>query len=99
MPQLTDFFKAIEQDARVGVSHISLYCALFQLAILQESDTVYFNSYELMGMAKISGSATYHRCMKSLHEYGYIMYRPSYNHHRKKSRVIIQNFEKENKGV
>ncbi len=32
-----------------------------------------------MEVAKISGLATYHKCIKDLHDYGYIQYEPSYN--------------------
>jgi hypothetical protein len=32
-----------------------------------------------MEAAKIIGLATYHRCTKELHTYGYISYLPSYN--------------------
>ena len=32
-----------------------------------------------MEVAKISGLATYHKCMKDLVEFGYIQYDPSYN--------------------
>jgi hypothetical protein len=34
---------------------------------------------QVMEASKISGLATYHRCIKELHEYGYIDYLPSYN--------------------
>jgi hypothetical protein len=36
-------------------------------------------SKELMRQAKISGMATYHKCMRDLNELGYIRYIPSYN--------------------
>ena len=32
-----------------------------------------------MATAKISGLATYHKCIKDLHAFGYIQYKPSYN--------------------
>ena len=32
-----------------------------------------------MEAAKINGLATYHKCIRELHEYGYIDYHPSYN--------------------
>lgn len=36
-------------------------------------------SKELMRQAKISGMATYLKCMRDLNELGYIRYIPSYN--------------------
>jgi hypothetical protein len=32
-----------------------------------------------MDIAKISGVAAYHKCIKDLHQFGYIQYVPSYN--------------------
>jgi hypothetical protein len=34
---------------------------------------------ELMRISKISAKATYHKCIKDLHNFGYIKYIPSYN--------------------
>jgi len=34
---------------------------------------------ELMRISKISAKATYHKCIKDLHNFGYIQYLPSYN--------------------
>jgi len=87
-PILSNFFKAIENDPRVGVSHISLYCAILQFGDKwNEGECVLIMSFELMKVAKISGG-TYHRCIGDLHKYGYIRYVPSYNH-RKKSQVYL----------
>jgi hypothetical protein len=33
----------------------------------------------VMEVAKISGLATYHKCIKDLNDFGYILYKPSYN--------------------
>ncbi len=84
---LSDFFSAIANDPRIGVSHISLYCALLQSCSEPgHSLVISITKNELMKVAKISGLATYHKCIRDLHSYGYIRYQPCYNH-RKKSRV------------
>lgn len=80
---LSIFFKVVCSDPRIGVSHISLYCAIFHLMQLQKSDPIHFMSDELMKVAKIAGLATFYKCLKDLHEQGYIRYIPSYNHRRK----------------
>jgi hypothetical protein len=85
---LSDFFTAIANDPRIGVSHISLYCALLQNCSNVGNDVVPIISAELMKAAKISGLGTYHKCIKDLHAYGYIKYQPSYNH-RKKSKACL----------
>lgn len=77
---LTNFYTAIKDDNRIGATHISLYMALFQLYNLNNfCNPVYISRSPLMVLAKISGLATYHKCIKQLQEYGYLRYEPSYN--------------------
>jgi len=86
---LPNFFKAISCDPRIGLSHICLYVTLLQYFQLQdEIDPVLIKSNEVMRTSKIAGLATYHRCIRELHDFGYIRYIPSYNH-RQKSRVFL----------
>jgi len=86
---LAVFFKAISGDPRIGLSHICLYCTLLQFLHIQDgSDPVMIRSDEVMKTSKIAGLATYHRCIRDLHEFGYIRYVPSFNH-RKKSKVYF----------
>lgn len=78
--ELTSFFTAIREDHRIGISHISLYMALFQFYNLNQfQNPVFITRAEVMEVAKISGLATYHKCMRDLAEFGYIVYIPSYN--------------------
>jgi hypothetical protein len=77
---LSDFFKAIEKDYRISITHIGIYAALLQF----RSDSGFINPiqayrYEIMKIAKITGPATYHKCMRELNEYGYITYVPKRN--------------------
>ncbi len=46
-----------------------------------------------MQIAKIRGYATYHKCIKDLHTYGYIEYLPSY-HPALGSLVYLNIFDK-----
>jgi hypothetical protein len=78
--ELTSFFSAIREDHRIGTSHISLYMALFQLYNLNQfQNPVEITRSAVMEVAKISGLATYHKCIKDLADFGYIQYQPSYN--------------------
>jgi hypothetical protein len=78
---LSGFLTAIEDDPRINVTHISIYVALLKRwHEHQYENPVSVFSHEVMKLAKISGSATYHKSIKELHEYGYIKYTPSYNH-------------------
>jgi len=78
--ELTSFYIAIREDNRIGISHISLYMALFQFYNLNQfKNPVNITRAEVMVVAKISGLATYHKCMRDLAEFGYIRYMPSFN--------------------
>ena len=81
IPELENFFTAIKEDSRISPVHISLFMAIMQhWNNGNRKNLVRVFSKDLMRLAKISGVATYHRSIKELHEYGYIMYEPSYNH-------------------
>ncbi len=76
---LSDFFIAIEKDPRISITHIGIYAALLQYW----KEHKYINpvqvfSYEIMHIAKISASATYHKSIRDLSDYGYIKYEPSF---------------------
>ena len=76
---LTDFYEAIEDDARIGATHISLYMALLQewnTTVAQNPLSV--NRDTMMKAARM-GRKTYNKCMKELQDYGYIKYEPSSN--------------------
>jgi hypothetical protein len=78
--QLTSFFLAIREDSRIGTTHISLYMALFHFYNLNEfKNPIEITRATVMDAAKISGFATYHKCIKDLNEFGYISYEPSFN--------------------
>lgn len=77
---LSDFFKAIEKDYRISITHIGLYAALLQF----RADRGFINPiqayrHEIMKIAKITGPVTYHKCIRELNEYGYINYAPKRN--------------------
>ena len=80
---LSNFFEAIRKDPRISITHIGIYAALLQCW----KENEYINpievfSYDIMRIAKISASATYHKCIRSLHEFGYIKYEPSFKKNR-----------------
>ena len=78
--ELISFYSAIKSDPRIGTTHISLYMALFQFYNLNRlSNPILITRTAVMEVAKISGLATYHKCMKDLNDFGYIKYEPSYN--------------------
>lgn len=89
--ELTNFYEAIRYDQRIGPTHISLYMALFQFYNINRfQNPVNITRAGVMEVAKISGLATYHKCIKDLNEFGYIQYLPSYNP-AMSSQVILLN--------
>jgi hypothetical protein len=92
-PPLTVFYNAIEEDTRIGSTHISIYMALLQQWNLSGGKSpVEIERKEIIKAAKISARHTYNRCMNELREYGYIRYQPSSNVFIKSS-VILINYE------
>lgn len=77
---LNAVFQQFSMDSRLNPTHLSLYVALFQFwNINRFPEVFYINREEVMAMAKIGSKATYHRCLKGLHNWKYIHYMPSHN--------------------
>lgn len=80
LEKLSAFYQVVATDHRIGVTHISLYMALFQLWYLNRFQSpVNITRQLVMPMARINGRATYYKCLRELEEYGYIQYVPSCN--------------------
>ena len=72
--------KRFSSDNKLNPTHISLYMALFQFWNLSHfSDVIFINREEVMKMSKIGSLGTYHRCLKQLHSWKYLVYLPSHN--------------------
>ena len=52
-------------------------------------------SYEIMQLAKISGSATYHKIIRDLSDFGYIEYIPSFKRNQGSKNYIPELNDKE----
>ncbi|HOT13975.1 MAG TPA: hypothetical protein PK252_04355 [Bacteroidales bacterium] len=77
---LTGFFDRVVPDDRLNPTHISLYLSLFQFwNINRFQNPISICREETMKVSKICSKATYHKCMKDLHNFGYVKYMPSYN--------------------
>lgn len=92
---LTGFFDKIQHDDRLNPTHISLYLALFQFWNLNHfKNPISISRNEMMKLSKISAYGTYHKCIKQLQEFGYILYEPSFNPF-KGSMVYLYNFDEQ----
>lgn len=72
--------KRMRGDARLNVTHVSLFAALFvhwQRSGFASPFAV--TRRELMAFSKIASIATYHKCIRELDAFGYIRYQPSYH--------------------
>jgi hypothetical protein len=96
---LTGFFDRVIKDERLNPTHISLYVSLFQFWNVQRfNNPISISRNEVMQVSKICAKATYHKCMKDLHNFGYVRYEPSFNPFRG-SLVHLMNFEDDLKEV
>ena len=80
---LNAVFNQFSKDNRLNPTHISLYIALFQLWNLNRFlEEFFINRDEVMQLSKIGSKSTYHRCIKELYHWKYIVYFPSHNPYR-----------------
>jgi len=94
---LNGVFQQFSKDSRLNPTHISLYVGLFQLWNYNRfPDEFYINREELMKFSKIGSNTTYHRCIRELSHWEYIIYSPSHNPF-KGSKVKLFNFSTSDK--
>ena len=90
---LTGFFDKVTRDDNLNPTHISLYVSLFQFWNVQRfKNPISISRDEVMRVSKICSKATYHKCMKDLHNFSYINYDPSFNPYRG-SLITLFNLE------
>lgn len=78
--QLTSAIERLSMETEFNPSHVSLYLALFhQWNSNRFVNPISINRSEIMLVSKIGSKSTYHKCLKELHEKGFIIYHPSYN--------------------
>ena len=95
LKSLSDFFNAIAGDPRISITHIGIYAALLQYWSQHNFENpLKAYSHQIMQLAKISASTTYHKSIRELSEYGYIKYEPSYKRNQGSKVFIISNEEK-----
>ena len=91
--QLTAALIKFAEDDRLNPTHVSLYLALFQNWNLSRfKNPVSISRADAMQLSKIGSKATYHKCIKDLHNWGYLKYMPSHNPY-KGSQVYMFIFE------
>lgn len=77
---LNAVFEQFQMDSRLNPTHISLYMALFQYWNHNRfPEQFQINREEIMKLAKVGSKSTYHRNLKELTHWKYILYLPSHN--------------------
>ena len=85
------FFRHVKRDRRLNANHISLYMALFQCWNLNRFQNPFSITREaVMDICGIGSKNTYHKCLKELHQFGYIFYKPSINKFHKSTVHIVK---------
>src|ERR1041385_4341406 len=88
---LTAFFESVAEDSRLNSTHLSVYISLFQFwNINRFQNPISVSRSEVMRVSKISAKATYHKVVKELHAFGYIMYKPSFNPYKGSSIYLFE---------
>jgi hypothetical protein len=83
MPQtyiISELYGKMTEDPRVTVWHISLYVTM--LILWQQAGferQVKISRKKLMTKAHFGSITTYHKCINQLCDFGYILYRPTYD--------------------
>ena len=90
---LKGVFIQFSKDNRLNPTHISLYVGLFQIWNNNRfPEEFYINREEVMNFSKIGSKSTYHKCIKDLSHWKYIIYYPSHNPY-KGSKIKMFKFE------
>lgn len=88
---LTTFLKLASLNSNMQQSHLSLYSAILLSYIKSNYNNPFpVSRRELMKYSAIHSIATYHRCIKEMVEYKFIVYQPSY-HPGKRSQITLPN--------
>lgn len=90
---LENFFQAIQNDFRIGKTHIVIYTSiLYHWRRLGSPTPLKVFSREIMAIAKIEACSTYHRCLKDLDSFGYLRYQPSFKKNEASSLFLGNEF-------
>lgn len=89
---LNGVFLQFSKDNRLNPTHISLYIGLFQIWNYNRfPEEFYVNREQVMKFSKIGSKSTYHRCIRELNHWEYLIYYPSHNPY-KGSRIKLFQF-------
>ena len=77
---LTAIFYRFNEDSRLNPSHVSIYYALFHYwNVFRFCKQFFIQRQEIMEASKVGSLSTYHKCIRELSDWNYILYLPSKN--------------------
>jgi hypothetical protein len=80
LKQLSDLMNCVAFDERCRPAHLSLYMALCNCWINNHFKKFFnISRRHLMKTSHIQSTATYHRIINDLRDFGYLQYHPSYH--------------------
>lgn len=89
---LTAVIDKFSKDCKMKSTHVSLYLGLFYLWNFNRfNNPLSVNRSEVMSISKVGAKMTYHKCLRELHEGGYIQYFPSHDSNQG-SKIHMINF-------
>lgn len=78
--KFTDLYRIMANDSRLNVWHFSIYMSLYhQWLVSGSGNPVSISRKKIMEQTHIGSIVTYHKCIRQLRDFGYILYEPSYN--------------------
>jgi len=76
----SDLFRFMAADRRINVWHFSIYMSLYHKWLVNgHVNPVSISRKQIMEQTHIGSIVTYHKCIRQLRDFGYIIYEPSYN--------------------
>lgn len=80
LEKLIAYIEYCEKDDRLKMTHVSFIMALIFCWIKSgQQNSFKITRRLIMNIARIRSTATYHRCVEDLSEFGYFEYEPSFN--------------------
>lgn len=75
---LNSWFDILKSKPETTPTHIALYLVLFQLWNQNRFASSFgINRQDIVNLSKLGSFSTYSKCMKDLHAWGWIVYRPT----------------------
>jgi hypothetical protein len=71
------FYEHVEEETGFGTAHASLFMALLYTGLREGNENFRLHRNKVMALSLIKSRHTYGKCLRELHDSGYIIYSPS----------------------